>query len=75
MLHAKGTLEREKKDIMAKKTGLEEELRVKQEILMETTVCVCVCLSVCVHASMHACVRRFVQANERFSNNVTQAAA
>ena len=63
MLHAKDTLEQEKKDIMAKKTGLEEELRVKQEILMETKVCVYVFECVCT--CKYACVCKAFCPGER----------
>lgn len=41
MQQAKETLEKEKENIMAKNTGLEEELKVKQEVLKETRVCEC----------------------------------
>ena len=49
LLHIKDTLEQEKKGMMAKQTGLEEELRVKQEDLEKTKVCVCVCMCVFIH--------------------------
>ena len=51
MLLIKDTLEQEKKDMMAKQTGLEEELRVKQEDLGKTKVCVYACVR--GHAYMH----------------------
>ena len=41
-------MEQERKDMKAKQTGLEEELREKQEDLGKTKVCV----YVCVHAYM-----------------------
>ena len=43
LLRTKNALEQEKKYMMAKQTGLEEELRVMQENLGKNKVCVCVC--------------------------------
>ena len=48
----------QEKDIMAKNTGLEEKLEVKQEDVKETRVCVklhgcCVCVHVCMCACMN----------------------
>ena len=40
-------MEQEKKDMMARQTGLEEDLRVKQEDLGKTKVCVYVSVHVC----------------------------
>ena len=48
LLCIKDTLEQERKDMKAKQTGLEEELRVKQEDLGKTKVCVYVCCA-CIH--------------------------
>ena len=55
LLRIKGTLEQEKKDMMAKQTGLQEELKVKQEDLEKTKVCVCVCVHACMCLVMDIC--------------------
>ena len=55
MLSTKNNLEQEKKDVLAKKTILEEELRVKHEDLKKTKVCACVCVCVCVCVRAHVC--------------------
>ena len=55
MLRIKDTLEQEKKGMMAKQTGLEEELRVKQEDLGKTKVCVYVCVCAYMGLVMDIC--------------------
>ena len=51
LLRIKDTLEQEKEDMMAKQTGLEEDLREKQEDLEKTKVCVyaymCLVMDIC----------------------------
>ena len=49
LLRIKDTLEEEKEDMKAKQTGLEKELREKQEDLGKTKVCVYVCVHACIH--------------------------
>ena len=48
-------MEQERKDMKAKQTGLEEELRVKQEDLEKTKVCVYVCVHACMCLVMDIC--------------------
>ena len=62
LLRIKDTLEQEKEDMMAKQTGLEEELRVKQEDLGKTKVCVyvCVCAYMCLVMDICSCVCTYV---------------
>ena len=55
LLRIKDTLEQEKEDMMAKQTGLEEDLREKQEDLGKTKVCVCACVHACMCLLMDIC--------------------